>query len=328
MDLEPRHLARGLWTRPLGLHCARLGDPAPGRGGDGRALAALRRGIECGAMLVDTADHYGNGHAERLVGRLLRELQEPPHLVSKVGRLRGSAPHPYAGKRIQHQLEQTLDNLYTDRVDVYVLDSHDFGPQDRYLDIVAEQMGALRELEYIGAVGLRGPYAPYGAGPAERSAAADRFVTVFRAIRPDVVWTRCNVLLPMAEVEGEDLAAFTRRHGTGLILASPLAHGLLAGGAGGDRLLSDLPTGLRDAVGGGLAALHRRFGDAPGVLVRVALRWCLQRAPHAVTLVGFSTARQVDEVFTGLGPPLDDEELSAWEECSALLRSDGSPVLR
>ncbi|MFJ4773987.1 aldo/keto reductase [Streptomyces uncialis] len=328
MGLEPRQLARGLWTRPLGLHCARLGDAVTGRDGDARSLAALRQGIECGATLVDTADSYGHGRSERLVGRLLREFPEALHLVSKVGHLRGSAPHPYAGKRIQHQLEQTLDNLYTAHVDVYVLDSHDFGPQDRYLDIVAEQMTTLRELEYIGAVGLRGPHAPYGAGPAERRAAADRFVSVFAAVRPDVIWTRCNMMLPMAQLEGEDLVAFTRRNGVGLVLASPLAHGLLAGGPGGDRLLSDLPTSARDAACDRLAALHDRFGDAPGGLLRMALRWCLQRAPHAVTVVGFSTAQQVKEMFTDLGPPLGEGELRAWEEYCGTLRSDGSPALR
>ncbi|MFD4830633.1 aldo/keto reductase [Streptomyces uncialis] len=327
MGLEPRQLARGLWTRPLGLHCARLGDSVTGRDGDARSLAALRRGIECGATLVDTSDSYGHGRSERLVGRLLREFPEALHLVSKVGHLRGSAPHPYAGKRIQHQLEQTLDNLYTDRVDVYVLDSHDFGPQDRYLDLVAEQMRTLRELEYIGAVGLRGPHAPYGAGPTERKAAEDRFAAVFRAIRPDVVWTRCNVLLPVSQVEGEDLVAFTRRHGVGLILASPLAHGLLVGGTGADRLLSGLAGSARDTVCGRLAALHQRFGDAPRWLVRMALRWCLQRAAHAVTVIGFSTAQQVEEAFTGLGPPLSEEELRVWEEFSVTLRSGESPAL-
>lgn len=230
-DLAPRRLARDLMVRPLGVGSG-TSRWAPGavQPDDARLLGGLRRAMEAGAgeddaKLFDTADSHRCGHAERLIGRVLREY--PGHKVqvaSKVGRVQGSAPHPYAGPRVRHQLEQTLENLYLDELALYTLESYDFGLGDRYLDPVIEQMLALRDLGLIRAIGLRGP----GFRSSVRS--IRRFLDLFDRIRPDVVWTQASGLLPLADLgDGEDLGAFAARCGVGLVIASPLAHGALAG---------------------------------------------------------------------------------------------------
>ncbi|GAA1237019.1 aldo/keto reductase [Streptomyces rhizosphaericus] len=327
-DLSPRRLAEGLMVRPLGLGSGTSRwAPHAAQPDDAHLLDELRHAVVAGldeddAALLDTADSYRCGHAEQLIGKVLREC--PGHNVqvaSKVGRIRGSAPHPYAGPRVRHQLEQTLENLYLDELAVYTLESYDFGPGDRYLDPVIEQMRALRDLGQIRAVGLRGP----GFRSSPRS--IRRFRDLFDLIRPDVVWTQASGLLPLADLgDGEDLGAFTTRRGVGLVIASPLAHGALAGGCP-DRALAawgglegDQAQAVRLAITSGLVELAGRFGPNADVLARVALRFILQRVKNAVVVVGVGGGHRGQDDLSFLGRPLSDHDLVVVEEVFARVR--------
>lgn len=319
LDITSRHLGQGLLAHPLGVNLGAVGLPGgrPREQDDGPFLDGLRRAVELGANLLDTADSYGAGRAERMLGRLLREYPDRTFLTSsKVGRIRGSAPHAYADRHIHHQLQQTLENLYIEDLDVYTLDSWDFGPQDRYLGPAIDQMRTLQEVGAIKAIGMRGPYTPATATPAERAAYAERFLHLFRLIRPNVLWTRCNALTPVITLEGEDLFAFTARHGVGVILAAQETLGLRA----------DLTPACAETVPGGLEALHTRFGDAPGTLTRLALLSGVQRAGHCATVVGFSSETQLEESFgTLFGPVLTAGELRTLDDAYARVRAQMHP---
>ncbi len=211
-DLPRRHLGGGVHAHPLGVRCGPLNGMS-----NTEALTTLRAALACGATLIDTADCHGNGHAERLVGRLLREHPTARlQVCSKVGRMRGSAPHPYAGRNIHRQCAQSLENLYADRLDVYVLDSLDFGEKDRYLAGAIEQMRALQAVGMVTAIGMRGPH-PAPGPPADRhTATPHRFLRLFDLIRPDLVWAHHTTAVAL---DGEDLLTFTGRRGVGLLLA-------------------------------------------------------------------------------------------------------------
>ncbi|MFF4410378.1 aldo/keto reductase [Streptomyces sp. NPDC001404] len=329
-SLPARRLCRQTAVHPLGVHCAAVGDrPGP-------RDELLRRGLwsaaEHGATLLDTSDSYGLGHSERVIGQFLHEWTgHRLQVSSKTGLVRGTAPHPYAGRHIHHQFEQTIENLYLEPpLDLYTLASLDFGPGDRYLYSAIEQMRILRRNGDITAIGMRGPHAALGAPLEEWHRQAARFVSLFRAIQPDVVWTHFHGLTPAVPLtdEGEDLFTFTRRHGVGLVLAAPLAHGVLVGRpfgprGGGARSFDPVATGLKE--------LRGRFGDAPGTLNRLALRLCLQKADHAVVIVGCSDQGQAEENFGCLGDPLTDDELEAGESAYARIRAglqdaDAPPV--
>lgn len=340
--LPSRHLGQDVRVHPLGINTGSMGltDQAASRPGgsthDGDFLDGLRRAVELGANLLDTSDSYGAGRAERMVGRILREHRGKRLVVSsKAGRIRGSAPHPYADRHIHRQFQQTRDNLGVAAVDIYTLDSWDFGPQDRYLGGAIDQLRALQQLEDIKAIGMRGPYARYGAGGVERRACAERFLHLFRLIKPDTIWTRFNALTPVISLEGEDLFDFAARHGTGVILAAPLAHGLLTGktpprpsattaglagrgAAAGTRALT--PQAL-EAVDAGLHELRKGFGCTPGMLTRLALRWCLHRAAGCAVVVGFTCEGQVTQNMRCLGPPLTVGEFALVNEVYAGIRA-------
>ncbi|MEU1151504.1 aldo/keto reductase [Streptomyces sp. NPDC005918] len=334
-DITRRHLGQGLFTHPLGVNCGAIGlpDTSSSETDDGRFLDGLRRAVELGANLLDTADSYGAGRAERMLGRLLREYPNRDFLVSsKVGHIRGSAPHPYADRHIHHQFQQTQENLYVEELGLYTLDSWDFGPQDRYLGSAIDQLQTLRELGAIKAIGMRGPYIPYGATSAERRACADRFLYLFRLIKPNVVWARFNGITPVISLEGESLFSFTARYGAGVILAAPLAHGRLAGRTAVTTAAQSGPYGgpvsgrnftppMLDAVEAGLCSIRAKFGDAPGTLARLALLYSLQKASHCAVVVGFTTEMQLRENFDCLkGPALTVDEMELLDRIFTQIR--------
>ncbi|MQS17334.1 aldo/keto reductase [Streptomyces kaniharaensis] len=328
-DLVPRRLAPDLMVHPLGVSSGTSRwAPSAVQPDDARLLDGLRRALEAGggeagAQLFDTADGYRCGHAERLLGKVLREHRgHRAQVASKVGQVQGSAPHPYAGPRVRHQLEQTLENLYLDELALYTLESWDFGPGDRYLDPVIEQIRALRDLGQIRSIGLRGP------GFRSSARSIRRFLDLFNRICPDVVWTQASGLLPLADLGDEDLGAFTARHGVSLVIASPLAHGALAGGRV-DRALAawggsaNCAEATKSALSHGLAELAGLFGPSPDALARVALRFILQQVPNAVLVAGAGTGDQqrAGHDLRFLGQPLSDHELAVIDEVFTRIRT-------
>jgi diketogulonate reductase-like aldo/keto reductase len=96
----------------LGQGSARLGQ---GRHPETVEEEALRQGIALGMTLIDTAEIYGNGDAEKLVGRVIAGRREHVFLVSKVW------PTHVAGDGIERACEGSLARLGTDHLDLYLL---------------------------------------------------------------------------------------------------------------------------------------------------------------------------------------------------------------
>ena len=78
-------------------------------------IAAIRLGVELGMTLVDTAEMYGEGGAEEMLGEALQNLREQVFLVSKV------YPQNAGRGRIERACEASLKRLKTDRLDLYLL---------------------------------------------------------------------------------------------------------------------------------------------------------------------------------------------------------------
>lgn len=84
-------------------------------GRDAEEVAALRLGIELGLTLIDTAEMYGDGRAERLVGQAIAGQRERVFVVSKV------YPHNAGRRSAMAALEASLKRLATDHLDLYLL---------------------------------------------------------------------------------------------------------------------------------------------------------------------------------------------------------------
>jgi aryl-alcohol dehydrogenase-like predicted oxidoreductase len=93
-----------------------------GKVDDSESLAALHRAIDLGVNFIDTADVYGDGHSERLVGKLRRERRERIIVATKAGRR--LSPHTadgYNKRNLTQFIERSLRNLRTDCLDLLQL---------------------------------------------------------------------------------------------------------------------------------------------------------------------------------------------------------------
>ena len=96
-------LGQGSWM--MGEHSARRADE----------IAALRAGVDLGMTLIDTAEMYGDGAAETLIGEALGAVRDTLFLVSK------AYPHNASRARLVKACEASLARLGTDRLDLYLL---------------------------------------------------------------------------------------------------------------------------------------------------------------------------------------------------------------
>ena len=102
---------------------------------EGRVRKSLLAAAEAGINHWDTADVYGDGAAETLLGKALSEVpRDQLFLASKVGWAAGPHSHYYHPQQIRKQLERTLGLLGTDYLDLYYLHHCDFGPSDEHFD--------------------------------------------------------------------------------------------------------------------------------------------------------------------------------------------------
>jgi diketogulonate reductase-like aldo/keto reductase len=96
----------------LGLGTWRMGERARDRA---KEVAALRLGLDLGMTLIDTAEMYGDGAAEEVVGEAIEGRRDDVFLVSKV------YPHNASRKGVIAACERSLARLATDRLDLYLL---------------------------------------------------------------------------------------------------------------------------------------------------------------------------------------------------------------
>ncbi|WP_327749787.1 aldo/keto reductase [Streptomyces europaeiscabiei] len=329
-----RVLNGGLTVFPLGAGCWPIGGPGTNRGvpmgwstaEDTASREGLETAYELGVNLFDTADIYGHGHSERLLGSLLRQVPRASVVISsKVGYFSGTAAHGYLPSHMRRQLETTLENLGTDHLDIYHFHHPDFGPGDRHLDAAIAQMRSFQAEGLIRCVGLRGPHRLASErtqlAPDEREDKHARFRRLFAAVRPDFLAVRYNALTPPPGPGQEDLFAFAAAHGTSVLINKPLGQGLLTGkyhpdeptrfGEGDHRLRKRWFTSAAlDVVHQELDPLRRHFGPTTANLVRAALGACLRFGEHTAVLAGFTSPEQVRENVAAVHHQLTAEELT------------------
>jgi methylglyoxal reductase len=329
-----RTLARGLAVCPVGIGCWAIGGPDTNLGlpmgwsttDDTRSLRGLETAYQLGANLFDTADVYGHGRSERLLGHLIRQVPRDRLVISsKVGYFAGTAAHPYLPSALRRQLETTLENLHTDHLDIYFLHNSNFGANDQYLDGAIEQMRVFQEQGLIKAVGMRGPHRfatdRLTVAKQQREDKYARFHHLFARVRPDYLAVRFNALTPSSPRGHGDIFAFAADHGTSVLINKPLAQGLLTSkydpahpprfGPGDHRLRKAwfTPQALR-IIHDGLQPVRDRFGANPADLAPVMLAYCLHRASNAAVLVGFTTPEQVRQNLTPPARPLTSDDMA------------------
>jgi aryl-alcohol dehydrogenase-like predicted oxidoreductase len=332
--------ATGITVPALGIGCWAIGGPDDNLGmpigwstgaDEALSLAGLETAWQHGARLYDTADVYGHGKSERLLGQLVAQV--PRHeivLASKVGYFAGTAEHGFEPRHMRRQLEQSLDNLQTDHLDIYAFHHPNFGTDDRWLRPAIDAMRTFRDQGLIRAIGMRGPHRfaldRLTTPPDQRGDKIARFRALFDKVQPDVLAVRDNLLTPSHRSEG--VFSFADEHNVGILISKPLGQGLLTGtydadvqhafGAGDHRLRKRwFQPEATKIINAGLDRVHTIVGPRPEDLIRVALWGCLDRSANAVALVGFTNPDQVAMNLSSLSLRPDADKIAAAREIMA-----------
>ncbi|GBQ30077.1 aldo/keto reductase [Gluconacetobacter azotocaptans] len=266
----------GLFRIGGDLPVARLGFGAmritgPGIWGDppdrDRALATLRRAVECGVTLIDTADSYGPYVSEDLIRAALHPYPAGLVVATKGGHTRHGPDiwRPVGNPNYLRQcVLMSLRRLGLARIDLWQL--HRVGP-DCPPEAQFEVIAAMREEGLIRHVGL----SEVSVEMIERAA---RFFPVA------TVQNRFNLV----NRASEDVLDYCAARGIGFIPWAPLAAGGLAAG------------------NNVLARVARDMGATPG---QVALAWLLRRSPVMLPIPGTGSPAHVDDNVAAAGLVLD-----------------------
>ncbi|HEU4421383.1 MAG TPA: aldo/keto reductase [Pilimelia sp.] len=301
--MRTRVLGRsGIEVSALGMGCWAIGGPfwtgtqpnGWGEVDDEESVRAIRRALELGVTLFDTADVYGTGHSERVLGRALAGRRDEVVIATKWGNTFDEATRQITGEDaspgyLRRALEASMRRLGTDRVDLYQL--HLSGlPAARG----EELLGTLEELVSHGKIRA---YA-WSTDSPERAAA-------FAA------GAHCAAVQHALSVfqDAPEMLAVCDRYDLASVNRSPLAMGLLTGRftpsttLGSDDVRGIAPDWLVFFRDGRAApewldrvAAVREVLTADGrTLAQGALGWIWARSGRTVPIPGCRTVAQVEE---------------------------------
>ncbi len=169
-------------------------------------VAALRRGLELGITLIDTAEMYGSGGAEQVVGAAIKGQRDATYIVSKV------LPSNASRQRTIRACEQSLERLGTDRLDLYLLHWRGGTP-------LSETIRAFEDLKAAGKI-LRWGVSNFDLDDMEELA----------AISPDCAVNQVLYNLTRRGIE-HDLMPWQQGRSIPVMAYSPIEQGLLADNA-------------------------------------------------------------------------------------------------
>jgi len=273
---------------------------------DRAAKEALVTAYRNGITHWDTADVYGDGQAETLIGNMWGEVNRKSiFLASKFGWMKGPSGHWYDPKFMRHQADSSLRNLKTDVIDLYYFHHCDFGPNDEYFEDALATMRALREEGKIRFIGL--------------SDWDSRKVMKFISrVDPDVVQPFRNIVDDQYERSG--LKKWVDDHDLGVAFFSPLKHGLLLGKYDAPQhfpdgdFRSNIPEfsdpKFIERMKHAAAEMRNRFDGHREPVLHAVTGALLADNPTACVLLGQRTAKQA-EAAASAGEALSPDE-AAW----------------
>lgn len=308
--LQARLGAHGPVVSRLGLGTMALAQVSEA---DGTRL--INRALDAGITLIDTADVYGNGSVERLVGRALRLRREEVTLATKVGLPLAGEPGSGGNSRrwIVRAADDSLRRLGTDHIDLYQLHRPDVTVP------ISESLDALDDLVRAGKVRWIGT----SAFPAEYIVEAQWVSTRNRQAAPITEQPAYSMLVRSPE---QATLPACQHLGLGVLAWSPLNGGWLTGKY---RRGQPAPAGSRAASGNPfvraddsakldyserLAAIAHRAGRP---LLDTALAWCLEHPAVTCALIGPRTTDQLDQLLAADLSSLDSATLDAIDRCVA-----------
>lgn len=292
---------------PLGLGAWQWGDRFMWQYGQGYndqdVRAAFKTSLDAGINWVDTAEMYGPGTSERLLGQFSRELKVQPLVATKF------APLPWRVRQdsLVGALQRSLNRLNLPKVDLYQIH---FPIPVRSVETWANGLADAIDAGLTRAVGVSN----YGVDRTRR--------TVDALGKRDKVLASNQVEYSLLNrsIERSGLVDLCRKLDITIIAYSPMAKGLLSGkytpdnpppGTRGRRFNRAYLNRIQPLI-----ELLREIGQAHGgkTSSQVALNWCMCKGTLAIP--GAKNVKQAQENAGALGWSLSDDEVSQLDEMS------------
>src|ERR671918_2198649 len=304
MTIPARTLGQGLELSAQGLGCMGMSQ-VYGPADETESLATINRALELGITFLDTADVYGLGHNEELVGRAIAGRRDEVVLATKFGIVRRSDDRSFRGidgrpEYVRSACDASLERLGVDHIDLYY--QHRADPNVPIEDTVR----AMAELVAAGKVRHLG-----------LSEAAADTIRRASAVHP-IAALQTEWSLFSRDIEDE-IVPTCRELGIGLVPYSPLGRGLLTGAVTGlDQLQDDDFRRTQPRFQGDnlernldLVAVVRDVAAARGATPgQVALAWLQSQGDDVVPIPGTKRRTYLEENVAALDVELSDDDLA------------------
>ncbi len=266
----------------VGLGCMGLSEYYGPPTEESAAIKLLHEAIDLGVNHFDTAELYGVGHNESLLGKALNDRRDKVRIATKFGPVRDPETGAMLGldgskKNCRQAVEGSLRRLQTDHIDLYYL--HRVDPNTPIEETVTEMAKLVVEGK-IGAIGL-----------SEVSGATLRRAQAIHSIA--AVQSEYSIF--SREIE-QDVLPVCREIGTSLVAYSPLGRGMLTGSFKRDSKISETdfrgsmqPRFSGDAYAANLALVDKilDLGKSLGVsAAEIALAWIMARQDNVFPIAG------------------------------------------
>jgi aryl-alcohol dehydrogenase-like predicted oxidoreductase len=281
---------------------------------DQAASDAIRRAVDAGVNLVDTAPAYGSGHSEDVVGRAIKGIRDKILLVTKcgIGRRPGAsvAGRDSSRENILREVDISLQRLDTDHIDVYLI----HWPDETHT--YEEAFGAMDECVKAGKVRFVGV----------SNFTVEQMEACMKARPIDVIQVGYHMFDHRME---KDIFPFCAKNDIGVMGYGSLAHGLLTGAFTADTKFDPM-----DWRGGGIffgqpllkgpnlgtnvevvGRLKSEVADRKGVsMAQLALAWSLHNPVVSTALVGSRTTEELQSNLAGADLELTDQDMHDIDE--------------
>ena len=302
--------SQGAEVSRLGLGCMGM-SYAYGTTDDTESAATLHRALDLGVTFLDTADIYGFGANEELIGRTIADRRDEVFLATKFGitgdpltdAVRGVNGSP---EYVRSAIDASLRRLGVDHVDLYYQHRMDPGVP------VEETIGAMAELVEAGKVRYLG-----------LSEASAETIRRAHAVHP-ITAVQSEWSLFSRDIEESALPA-CRELGIGIVPYSPLGRGMLTGALPADLPADDfrrtLPRFTGDNLDANLAlveeirAVAARYDATPG---QVALAWVLAQGNDVAPIPGTKRRKYLEENVAALRLELSAADVEVLAKLTAV----------